>query len=207
MFKLLKKIIDHPARLKDYFLIALAVVEDWLLKQFYVLGFRRRFELLKAKIQSIGAGSDNIFLASSYRVDSPVRKEILQVSMRQNFSGLRDASLAFRAADASEGEYFKSNVEFFNSFPNLKAQNLDRKSRLPTAYLELLKESKEKYFCMLFDDMPLVGLTEGFLAAATDLLKDFEGLVDLMLVEQITDFTVNTAEKKLHFTDTQLLTT
>lgn len=191
-------------------------IKDYLLEPFYkiknVLVRKSLLPKLKEKISEINVGQNNsgfnrelekeIFLASSYRLDSKIRQDIFQVSMQRNLENLNNLSM--RVADASPEGFFESNREFLNKFSKIKAESLPIKARLTASYKELLKNAPEKYFCMLFDDMPIIGMSDEFLTASIALLNDFENLVSVVLAEQITEFAEDKEKKTITFKQSDL---
>ncbi len=156
---------------------------------------------IKSRIKNLGDAADfqkenNIFLASSFRITSKEREGIFYTAFKQslkNFSG----QVPLKIADASQQPFAASNLEFLQSLKGVKLEYQNKAERLNSAYYNLLSVSKEKYFVMLFDDFPIVGLSEGFLSACAALLNSFEGLVDLVFIEGVSEYKIDRAERRV----------
>lgn len=194
------RIKTRHSKLMDYLIEPFARAFNFFVCLWLVPRVKAKIKIIQSILDSEGNVYKNpeLFLASSYRVDSRERQEIFEATMKINLRELAGSGLAFRAADASPSEYFNENNKFLNGILDEKANNISLKARLPESYQHLLLQAKEKYFCQLFDDMPVVGLTPKFLAASTRVLEEFEGLVDIILIEQITEFDLDKGRKQIN---------
>lgn len=141
---------------------------------------------------------NEIFLLTSFKIDNEERCKILESSTNINFENLHNSNIKVQVYDASDDIYFKKNQEVFK---NIKGINLDyqsKKERLTTSYYNLLSQSKEKYFCSFFDDMPIVGLTREFLLASERLLRDFDGSIPIV-IEQIIGYDCDHKNRQILF--------
>jgi hypothetical protein len=138
-----------------------------------------------------------VFVAGSFRVSNQQRQEIFKVSMHETLRRIAGTPIKVKIRDASSKEFYLGNYAYLKE---LVGQNLDygaESLNLNAAYKELLESSDEKYFCMAFDDQPIFGLTPEFLSAATALLEDFAGLVNVVPIEQINKFNIDNSSKQI----------
>lgn len=172
-----------------------------------------RLKAVKLKLEEVSRKNEvesaqinyrpDVFLMSSYRVESDDRQEIFNVAMRQNLKNLSGTNLTFRAVDSSDDEYSAINTESLKAIADLRYDIQRKKEKLTEAYLSILRDAKEKYFCCLFDDMPIIGPNYDFFRSACQLLDDFHGLVDIVSIEHTTDFTIDDVNKNIVFNDTR----
>lgn len=138
-----------------------------------------------------------LFVACSYRINSPLRQEIFSQAVKQTFKNLGHSGLAVRAADASMPEYIVGNHEIFKTVPGLNLEFSADSNRFQNAHYRMHQESSLPYFCMVYDDQAIIGLTKKFLRAACDFLEDFKGLVDLILIESPQSYELDKKNKKI----------
>lgn len=150
---------------------------------------RKKIQIIKKRGVEAGLGrsdvNSKIFLLASYRINSSLRQEFLKISSHLSLRELSKGNIPIRVVDASNAEYIAVNK---NIFSDLNLSHLDFQTsnkKLTTVYRDTLLEAKEKYFCTIFDDQPIIGLTEDALSAGTALLEDFSGLVDIILFENL----------------------
>ncbi len=140
----------------------------------------------------------NLFLLGSYRINSPLRQQIFRFTTKLNLDGLMDSSLNYRVIDASDAQYTKDNKEILDNYRlNLDYQVLRLNQQ--KSILKILESSPESYFCMVYDDQPIIGLNQDFFEACLSLLKDFNGLVTLILIESALKYQINPESKKIYY--------
>ena len=143
---------------------------------------------------------DIIFFLVSLKIRTYNRQEILKASLSQCLSQLPPAGkINFRINDSTEDEYFFSNEVFFKNLPAVSPLIQRTQTRLPGAYYQFLSQQAEPYCLTLFDDFPIVGLTEKVLRGSCALLKDFEKLVNVVLIEAIDDYDIDHEAKAVNF--------
>jgi hypothetical protein len=178
-----------------------------LLRRFFTLNYRT----VRQKILAVEAArrrhpdkiltplNEQFFLVSSFKVTSPVRQDMMAVSMRQTLSQLRNSGLKVRVSDASSAEFLEANRRVFEDIPGLQVDYQPAQKRMPAAFADLLDQVKEKYCMSIFDDFPLVGLSPEYLQAACQLLEDCAGVVDMVGVWSVpSELSVDKREIILH---------
>jgi len=185
-----------PLPLKNFFYrIFVRIRNLWLFAA--TLNYREVRKKIKLSKTAFSPSADQVFVASSFRVSNQQRQEIFKVSLRETLRHLTGTAIKVKIRDASPEEFSRQNRIFLN---DLAGNNLDYKAEtlnLNADYKELLETSEEKYFCMAFDDQPIFGLFPEFLSAATALLEDFAGSVDMMLIEQLNGFDIDISNKQI----------
>jgi hypothetical protein len=125
---------------------------------------------------------DRLFLASTFKVSTPARKDILAVTIKQSLAQFKNSGVKVRVVDASLSEFLEENrrvfADIFGSFLEYKAAE----KRMPEVFAELLAQANEKYCMCIFDDIPLVNFSPEYLQAACKLLDDYAGVVDIVAI-------------------------
>lgn len=126
-----------------------------------------------------------LFFASSFKVTSKTRQEILEVTMEQSLAGLQNSDLNLKVLDASPDEFVDGNKAIFKKFFGIQTDYRLVPKKMPEAFLELFSETAGKYCGTLFDDVPFFGLNKEFLISCCKFLDDFSGLVDIICFETV----------------------
>lgn len=190
------------------FLVRLYLKYDRFRQSFFSKSYKEN----KAKIQKTGSSvpssqdaekSDELqkqlFLFSSFRVNSPLRQSILETTVPRTLKGLGGSSLDLWVLDASPDEFVEGNRKSFESVLGLNMGYYPKKVRLQDAYISVLKEAQQPYFATIYDDQPIYGLSADFYSAACQLLKDFKSTVDLVLIEMPTKINIDHANKTVTY--------
>ena len=138
-----------------------------------------------------------IFLSSVYRINSPVRQQILNVALATTLNPLAHSGLTVRVIDASVEEYIPANRGAFVKIPGLELDFQAKALRQAPSVIDVLNKSRQPYFSMVYDDMPVVGYTPEFLTSACDFFDDFKGVVNVMLIELVTRIECNHDKKQI----------
>ena len=137
-------------------------------------------------------------ILSSFRVTTPSRKEIMQVTMENTLRHLRNSGVSLKILDSSPEEYIAQNQSFYEQL-GLKLSYRTSSAKLTAAYIDLLTYSDKPYFYMAFDDFVSLNMQPQFLNSAAQLLKDFAGLVDCILIDPPTAYRVDDQEKIFYY--------
>jgi hypothetical protein len=143
--------------------------------------------------------AENILLILSFRVSSLDRLAILKTSMDQNLKLLNKTDILLKVADASPQAYSSQAKAALSADSKVRLELEFSQEKLAPSYFSLLSQASQSYFCMLFDDQPIVGLNEAFLSASCQLLSDFAGLVDLVYISDTEAQNIDHKNKQLIF--------
>lgn len=165
-------------------------------------------EILSQKSLKTSAGnslddlSKLFFLATSFRIASEERLGILKTTLLESLKNFIDTQpiVKFKIADASDLEYARKIENILQQYNGLKIEYSNKSERLNSAYHSILSTSNESYFCMVFDDFPIIGMTLEFIKASCKLLSDFDGLVDLIFMEHVSHSYIDHANKMIYYT-------
>ncbi len=160
---------------------------------------------IRSLIKSLNSGrflgnktQGQVFLASSFRITSDERASIFETAFRQSLKSFKGHT-RLAVADASDGPFSARVLSFLKSQKGVVLDYLNRSERLTGAYYNLLTQAKEKYFAMLFDDFPICNFNPEFLKASESLLNDFEGLVDLVFIEGVTEYKIDKSNQTIFY--------
>lgn len=161
--------------------------------------FKEIKKILESEHRSISSTniSELFFLASSFRINSEDRLRILETTLKETLKYI--SSLKLKVADASETGYSAKAREILNLHKEISLEYSNKKEGLNTSYYSLLSSSDEPYFGMAFDDLPIIGMTEEFIAATCQLLNDFQGLVDMLYIEDVMYENIDDNNRKVYY--------
>ena len=145
--------------------------------------------------------SESFFFGTSFRISSQERFDILKATLKESLRGFTSPvnPIKLKVSDASDSEYALKNQEIFVDYKGLNLEYTNKKERLNSAYQNMLSTSDESFFGMVFDDFPIIGMSPEFIKACCKLLKNFEGLVDLIYMEGVTHDTIDTKTKTVYY--------
>ncbi len=129
--------------------------------------------------------NSELFLFSTFLVGNQTRQEILQTSMQKSLEQITQ-NLELKIFDASPEPQASLNEKYFSKFSRLKLQFQRFMAKPAPSISEAFCKTKKQFFCMLFDDQPIIGLSDEFLKASVSLLQDYQGLIDIILIEDLT---------------------
>jgi len=135
-------------------------------------------------------------LVSSFFVGNSDRLEMLKLTVDKSLENFIDSKVKMYVRDSSSSEYSNKNENIFKG----KGLDLDyqsEKKKLTESYYKLFSSMDEKYACTVFDDQPIVNLSPAFLNSATGLLTDFDGVIDMILVEWISKYIIDESNKTI----------
>lgn len=175
------------------FIFLLYLRARYLLETILSFNHRAIRNALVARAQAIrGARTseqEDVLFLCAFRVNHPVRQKILARSLRVYFEHIQ-CTYDFSAIDSSDESFRDSNRTILRAgAPSCRLNLRNLQAYLAEAYRIILTDSQSDQFMMIFDDMPVVGLTDRLISAAAELLSDFQGLVDVvtfMMPERVT---------------------
>lgn len=185
----------HPS-LKRYLLLILHTPAILLNK--YFIFPRQKIKIRKIINQPTLIKPGSFFFATSFRISSQERLDILKTTLKESLKNF-NSSIKFKVSDASDPEYAAKNHEILLEHKGLTLEYQNKKERLNAAYQNMLSSSIETFFGMVFDDFPIIGMTDEFVKASCSLLTDFNGLVDLIYMEGVTHEKIDDATKTIYY--------
>lgn len=178
---------------------AIKVIDTFRMPLFRAKLLFKRSEInrLKAKIANHSLASlsqkpldtldKRVFLSLSMRINSNIRQEIFEQTMKLSLGKLDGAPVTIRVSDASPEVFHQNNKKIIEdvirSKPNIKLEYNLVPLRQPPANHKVLTEAPEENFLMVYDDQALINVTPSLIAAGCDVLEFFEGEVDVVLLE------------------------
>ena len=130
---------------------------------------------------------DKVFLGTCFRASTTERLGIFSVTIPETFREIQNTGLTVRVGDASDMVWARQTKRVLDRIPGIDLQYQLSATSFPERWLDMLRQAREPYFCALFDDQPICGLTSSFLESAYQLLHDYRDLIDVMLIEQVAD--------------------
>ncbi len=185
----------HPS-LKRYLLLILHTPNILINK--YFISPRQARKIKKIINQTSLSKPESFFFGTSFRINSQERLDILKTTLRESLKNF-NSSIKFKVSDASDSEWAKKNHEILLEHKGLALEYQNKKERLNLAYQNMLSDSDETFFGMVFDDFPIIGMTDEFIKASCSLLADFNGLVDLTYMEGVTHDNINNETKTVYY--------
>jgi hypothetical protein len=138
-------------------------------------------------------------LISAFRINSKNRFNLLEETSKINFQKLT-SPYSFYMYDGSPDEWIKKNRSIMNQFQKLTIHHEKKNSlSLPERYAYHFEKSKNDQFLMLFDDQPIINLSDELIKASGLFLKIFSSLVDLVVFGNICLKDIRPDTKKLVF--------
>jgi len=173
-----------------------------------VIVFTANFKRIRRKIQEVklrqpGENKDlkslpeRLFLLSTYRVNSDLRQRIFDLTIKRTLKHLLNSGLQLQVIDASVAKYIEANHSVLKEISGINLDYTASEMKFQNALLSMHGKSDKPYFCMIYDDQPILGLTPEFLSASCDFLDDFAGLVDLVLIEPPLKYDIDHKTKKV----------
>jgi hypothetical protein len=179
----------------------------WFLVYLLKRPFRRAMVLADAKkiaalsvSQTVsGDLAKDLVLSLSYKVDNETRFKIMETALGRTFALLNAPQLQLKVGDGSGPEFLPKNRQQVQSLAKLSVDYRPLAKKFAQSHRELLSDCSQPFFSMLFEDQPIIGLTDDFLRSSCSLLEDFNGLVGAVLIESAFKFSVNHGTKTVRF--------
>lgn len=188
----------HPS-LKRYLLLILHSPSILINK--YFISPAQAKKIKKIINQPSSGRPESFFLGTSFRIGSKERLDILKTTLKESLRNV-SSSIKFKVSDASDPEWAAKTYDILLEHKGLVLEYQNQKERLNSAYQNMLSNSDETFFGMIFDDFPIIGMTSEFINASCNLLTDFNGLVDLIYMEGVTHDNINNETKTVYYKHT-----
>ncbi|MBF0239020.1 MAG: hypothetical protein HQM12_15060 [SAR324 cluster bacterium] len=140
---------------------------------------------------------DNFFFLSTFITATADRMKILEATIPQSFIEIGNSNLTVRVIDASDKNWSGKIESVFEKIHGINLQYKNQKIQFAPSIYNTLQQCSEKYFCLVYDDQPIFGLNTSFLKASCQLLKDYEGSLDMVLMETLKDYRIE--NDKIYF--------
>jgi hypothetical protein len=161
---------------------------------------RRRIERrLRGQPLSAEYSASSVDVMMAFRLTSAARLAMLALVVERTLARLAGSDVHVTVADASDATLAQRAADAIGTVNGLDTEYERRAQSLPAALESLLERSAKPCFAHVFEDQVIAGLTPGLLAASATLLRTFEGLVDLVLIERAERHRVDEAEHAVVF--------
>ena len=133
------------------------------------------------------------------KLGSQDKYQTFKNSLNVSLFYLKKYTLKLLCADASKTVYH-SKVKSLFSKKNVEYDLLHEPyTSFPLRCYKLLEKTSTEFYFMMFDDQPVIGLTPDILTASCQLLKKYNGYLDLVLFDQNSDYIIDKTLKTISF--------
>lgn len=184
------------------FLMYVAICRFFVfLKTFNSKNIRKKIREIEAG-KGINKNSNELLIKRmhimlSCLINSRERKEMLDLSISHSLSKIENSGMKVKVVDASDKEYVEKNRRSFEKIKGINIEFENKKQKFAQAYYNMLIEAREDYFFSIFDDQPAFGVSPNFLSSCIMFLDDFKGMVDVILVELMSEYKIDDIKKEI----------
>ena len=162
---------------------------------------RKIYKVRTQKFQSTVSKKLNRFLTFGMvmKLDSEIKFTTFQNSLDLTLSGLTINRFKLLFADASDHYYNEKIQTFLNKISTEALFFSEPNISFPLRCEKLLQKTKTDYYFMIFDDQPVIGLTNEILHASCRLLQKYSGQIDLVLFDENKKYKIDKEAKTITF--------